>query len=240
MADKKSPLISPTIHEEMIERRYARDPLTREIVDCEILAAMSRAVRTMREAAEQAVKAHVLQMENPMLTRIANERESRKVGMRLLDRARQAYVATAERANNTLGAMHEKMKAPPGPKSTIEQLHEKEIREGLARLAPDARTKVVNAAIKSGDMAIVGAFLRAVPVVSGISATEIEAYRGEWQKHAFPILVDRKQRIDLAFQDLDRALKATIKLIEGLTDEAAIARAVAAEERAKEASRSAA
>ncbi|MEX2167418.1 MAG: hypothetical protein WD852_10445 [Methyloceanibacter sp.] len=201
------------------------------------LAELASAAEGVKDAAAAALRGHDLQMRNEMLTPIARQRAARKVAFDNFDKAARRVDAARIRVESELKKIASATSAPPGPITPVAQLREQHLLDALAMLDPKARGVAIHAAIESGDDDLVGAALRAHPLVSGMGKAEIEMRRHAWRVKRHPAAVDRETRLKKATADLTRMGSLLLAFVGNLTDAQEIARAEAAEQAALTASK---
>lgn len=227
-----------SLHEDLIERQYARDPETKAVVEDPALRALAGAVKTARLAVEQVAELHRAVGADKTITPEAAALTVRSAAVKLgekaakvLDDARAAALAEMQRVEAETAA------PPPGDPAI-----ESEVRSMLARATHEQRSKIVADAIKAGDDTTCGAVLRAgVPAwLSGLGQAELDMRREQWRRARHPGVSDRLDRMRKAIEATDRGGRLLVTFVQDAANspaaqlaEAAAARAAHAIEAAK-------
>ena len=111
--------------------------------------------------------------------------------------------------NSNVAPPRQRTMPPPGWRSRS--------RQRLAAMPHEDRGKVIAAAIKDDDDLMVGAILRAPPMLSGMSQVEQNYRRALWRQRRYPNEVDREQRLEKAVAALDRGGAAMLAFIRTMT-----------------------
>jgi hypothetical protein len=224
-----------SIHEEMIARHYARDPLTKDIVGDPTISLMYDAMQANRLAAEKAKRIAAAVMANEMATIPARHREVKEKGWRAVEpglRQLDAARAAAVREIDRLSAL---TAAPPRPTSPADAMLASEVRGRFASMTDKQRAAALAAA--AADDTVVAAVLNGPAMLSGLSAEEMEMLRHRWRERRHGPDVDRLQRLGRAVEDIDRAGQLVVRFYTGLSNSEIVDRAEASERAVQEAMR---
>lgn len=214
------PRVPLGVTEQVIERHYGRDPVSRAVLNevelLQLTGAMGGARRAAESLVEQAQAIRRDETRTPAARALAIRKLAQEVGERMattLDGARQKVADVAERIASTTGA-------PPLPKTAHDAGIAAEIRARLAQMRPEDRRKALEASSISGDDAVIGAALHAPALVSGIAPEELALLRERYRQHRFPTEADRMRRYESALEDVDRAGRALVTFVQALADTA--------------------
>jgi hypothetical protein len=143
--------------------------------------------------------------------------------LKLSAQAGQLLNDAAAQAGAVLERVRLDIAAPPAPEpDSSEARHEEETRATLRSLNDKQRHAAFAEALKTNDMTTIGAVLRlGVPsMVVGMSDTERELRRREWQTKFYPAELDRIDRLGRAREAGDRARRAIDTFATQLADDA--------------------
>lgn len=225
------------MHEDVIDRHFARDPNTGERIADHALDALKAAATYGRVTGAEILTAHKAITSDEMSMPMARAKRARDMGFSRLRAINQRIDSAVTLAKAERDAILEKIAAPPEPKTFSKDTVAQGTRDGLLRLSPKARAKALSEAVEAGDDVTVGAVLNAPNVASGISRSEHDMLRATWQRRRFPFEVDRAARLDRAMDDLTNAGSAMINFVSSLTNSERIAAAEESERKAREAAK---
>ncbi|MBB3236344.1 hypothetical protein [Phyllobacterium endophyticum] len=216
MTDQKLPItadtkntfapISPSIHEGVIQRHFATDPATRDVVFDPLLEGMADAMQTLRLNVEKAKRVAQAIFANEMETIPARHKRVKEESWRATQAGTKAIDAIFPRAQREIEMIEQKISAPPRPADSAGHMLATEIRSRLSAMKPADRKKAIDAAMADGDDTVLGAVLNAPPILSGVGSNEEMAMlRTRWQRARHGADVNRLERIKQAMDDLTRA-----------------------------------
>lgn len=219
---------SPSMSEQMVDRHYARDPATGEIVQDVVLSQMRDAMRGARLAAEKAQRVADAVLSNEMETLPARHRRVGQEAWRQVEPALRALDAAIARARQDIEASEARTKAPPRPADAVGAMLASEIRARMAALPTADRRKAIEAAFRDSDDTVLSAVLSAPPMLSGVeSAAEMGMLLSRWRRERHGPEVDRATRLSRAAEDLTRAGQLAVSFVAGLSNPDIVERAEA-------------
>ncbi|MBN8982053.1 MAG: hypothetical protein J0I29_12375 [Rhizobiales bacterium] len=219
---KEMKSIPLSMHEDIIERHFARDATTNlKVSDVEIEAIRDAALAG-REAAAKMLDVRANIMANQMATPIANEKNARETIYKIWEVVAKKVDVAVERANKKRSAIMEKIAAPPQPKDLPGTMVAAEIRATLASMSAVKRKEALSHAIASSEDAVLAAAINAPQILTGLTQAEKEMLLVLWRKTRFPAEVDLADRLENAMADVLRGAEALMKFQFGLTDQSRI------------------
>lgn len=227
--------IPASLSELFIHQQYAIDPTTRQPIPDAELEALTDALRTAREVAEQAETVTGQVMASQLYTVAANRKRAREFSLKLLESATRKIDVARSRAQAAVDKIEQSTATPPPPKDATQALLHGEIRSALARMTDKERRDAISGALGSGDETTVAALLHGPTLLTGVGPMERESYRRTWQQKRFPAEVDRARRLRSALTATDRGGSLLISFVSDLTDANAVATADALEQAAQKA-----
>lgn len=228
---KDSKLPSPSIHEALVARHFARDPETREPIYDPAIGAMHDAMRAARLAAEKAHRVAEAIHANENMTVAARHRRVRDESWKIVEASLRAVDAARERAQREHRDLEARTSAPPRPADAVGTMLASEIRSRLASMTPKDRKAAIGAALADGDDTVLGAVLNAPPMLSGVgSAAEHSVLREQWRRKRHGGDIDRMERIGRALEDMERAGALMVSLGTRLADSKIVAAAEQADQ----------
>lgn len=200
------------LHEATIEHYRRKDAAP----DAE-LEALGAAMAQARQDIERfAVLAEAISTDRTHTVE-SNALRLRQAAVRAGERAAVCLDGARVRAEKAVEQIRTATYAPPAPKDDAAARLEVEIRQRLAAMPHQDRGKVIAAAIKDDDDLMVGAILRAPPMLCGMSQVEHNYRRALWRQRRYPNEVDREQRLEKAVAALDRGGAAMLAFIKTMT-----------------------
>lgn len=203
--------VSPSIDERMIEQYFDRAPTDTQ--PDPIFMGMAAAVRDARD------NAHALAaLADAAYADRSQTAAAAALQVRDSATARGTNVATKidtalSRADETISAIERTTAAPPPPREAAAIALDAEIRGGLQRMDDDGRSAAVNAALKSGNMSVIGAVLRGPAFLSGMSDNQLELLRARYRQQQFPKETERLERMRKAVAATRTAATAFVGLV---------------------------
>jgi hypothetical protein len=220
----RAPMI---INEALIEKHFARDPITRELVADDVLGEMAAAMKAARVGAEQMAEVHASVSANTSMLPDARTLQIRKTVTTLGERAAARLDGARSKALAELDRLRRETSAPPVPGNQLIAALEAESRSALRSMGAKHRGRVIHSAIENGDDVVVGAILRGPPMLSGLTDAEREMRRSVWRKKRHPGVLDREERLGRAVAALERGGSGLIALVADITDSPSAKRAAA-------------
>lgn len=234
--DKTDRNVPPSIHEALITRHFARDPLTRETIQDPILAEAQEAMQIARQSAEKARRVAEAIMANEMATIPARHRQIRTESWRAVEGALRRLDGARERARREVETLEKATSAPPRPHDAGSAIIASEVRSRLAAMKSTARRSAIDAALRDGDDFVLGAVLNAPAMLSGLdSREEHDVLRARWRQTRHGAEVDRVARLGRALDDLTRGGELVISFTNRLSSAEVVAKAEASERAVTEA-----
>ena len=108
---------------------------------------------------------------------------------------------------------------------------EAELRQRICAMRDEERSKLIGAALKSGDQTVLAAVLRGHHALVGMSEAQHTVYREQWRQSQFPQETDRIARLKKAIDATDRAGQCLVGMVESAVKNPV---AIAAEQNAEE------
>jgi hypothetical protein len=202
VANPQHPLNTPSIHEQIIEARFARE--MGRIVDDPALRVVHREFSRARALHEQCVAVWDAQMNDPTLPLAGRIVKAKQAVQALAAKAATHLDQAGARLRTELTTIRKATWRPSVPLSPESIQVQSEIR-GQIR-AMDAKQRL--SALRKPSDDLVMAITAGPPEVSGLSEKEVESIRQEWRARAFPEIVQRERRLIAALGDTDRAGQA--------------------------------
>lgn len=206
--------VPASLSEAEVERHYARDPTTGEIVGDDEIAMLAAAMASARAAAEQvaalADAAAVDRTRPPEAHTLAIRRAALAAGERgaaALDRARQ-------RAAGVLARLDAETAAPAPPRDQGALQLEGEIRAKMDRLAQSARRAELDRALSTGDDLTMGAILRGPAFLSGLDRLEHDHLRLRFRHARHAEKAQRMDRLTAALEAADTGGRLLLGFVE--------------------------
>ncbi|MEI4484056.1 MULTISPECIES: hypothetical protein [unclassified Phyllobacterium] len=241
MTDLNELRISPSIHEGVIERHFAVDPISREAVDDSVISGMTDAVQNLRHGLAKAHNVAKAVLANEMQTIAARHKQIEIEAGRITGPAISNFDKVRARALKEIELVSEQIAAPPKPTDFAGHSLASEVRTRLAGMKPADRKKALDAALHDGDDIVLGAVLNGPAMLSGIATKEeMAVLRTRWQHLRHAPEVDRINRLKAALTDFDRAGQLALTFSLSLANRKIIEQAEAKERAVKDAITSAA
>lgn len=204
-----------------VDRHYLREPILRNRVSDPELDALRSALKSAHEAAEsildgrEAISADLTRP--PAARAVATRQLALKRGEAAaarLDAARAKVTKARDQLANEISAP-----VVPGHQAHLAT----EVRARLANMSDDARARVLDHSMRSGDALTIGAYLTGPAYLSGAGEGDQQMLRARWQSNAHPVKLSRVERIGKAIQAVERAGTSLVGLVETIANDPAAA-----------------
>jgi len=194
------------LHESVVSKYFAREPITGKIVPD---AALSKAGQVMGEAtamAEQAAASFTDICRDPRFTKT-----------QAMARAGQSVNTLTDKAMGKIGdaqnvieeALHQSLNANTYPSAAkVNAAYAAEIRSVLRELSPDKRSAVISQAITDNDEQVLAAVLGGHGFLIGETAESRESRIAEYRQKKYPAAFEREARLKKARAAIERARNA--------------------------------
>jgi len=212
-----------SVHEALVQKFRRLDPLTREAVKDTALDALYNAMVKARGYAETMAKLPDEIMADRIYSRETNAEKLRREVSKLAAQAGQWLDDAVAQAGAALEHVRLDIAEPPAPEANSNEAdYEEEIRTTFRGLSNKERQTAFAEALRREDIMTIGAVLRlGLPsLVVGMSETERELRRREWQTKHYPAELDRIDRLGKGMEAGGRARRALDTFARQLVSEA--------------------
>lgn len=202
------------INEAVIDKQRMRDRGSGGYVPDAALDILHSAVAETRKTAEKLAALAEALGNDRTITPEAAALKLRRAALKLGETSATKLDAARARAAREVETLRKNTASPPPPKDALAMQLEAELRQRICAMRDDERSKLVGAALKSGDQAVLAAVLRGHHALVGMSETQHNVYREQWRHAAYPQETDRIQRLNKALAATDRAGQCLLGMVE--------------------------
>ncbi len=219
MSGNQSPYhVPPSLHEAMVERHIALDPITRAQLPDTDISGLAAAMAASRRSAEQIAELARMLLADQSRTPEAAALELRKNALAVGEKAARVLDTARARVGAVIKLLDAETFSPPPPRDAVALALESEVRGTLARMTPEKRRKAIALALNGGDETICGAVLRAPAMLTGMDDNELAHTRLRWRLSRHPEKAGRMERLQKAAEDADRGGNLLMSFIEKVSN----------------------
>ena len=138
----------------------------------------------------------------------------RQAALKLSEKSAAKLDEARARAARDVETLTRSTAAPPPPADALAMQLEAELRQRICGMRDEERSKLIGAALKSGDQTVLAAVLRGHHALVGMSEAQHAVYREQWRQAQFPQETDRIARLKKAIDATDRAGQCLVGMVE--------------------------
>jgi hypothetical protein len=209
--------VSIDLDERAVERHQPPPVAGKTETDADI-AALAAAVASARSEALAIVNLETAAERDGSLTPEGRALSVADAAAKSAARVAPRLDAARSRVLASVAAIQKTISAPPAPRTQSASFLEAEIRTRLSNMADKQRSAVLESALKSGDVSVLGAVLRGPAFLAGMGDAAQGLLRHRYQQTFHPTETARIERLTKALEATERAGNSFVALVRAASD----------------------